>query len=230
MTSTRSHLTALGHHEAQEPKFVRIGRVPSRGFMIGAAIFFPATLHLDNAFYRYLVLCTFSISTIIHIACNWEAVRRYFFLALVTIAMPSVVTLPFSEGSVPLLLGRLPILIMLMGLFIEEYSRRFMPNSRNWERAPDPRLSPSAADYKAGGEYILLPPGLHDELVVHMYGGERDQYRAPSQVSSEISLSTVGSGRLPSSCDTMTRAFWCNELVEDHKHRGEHEDRGSQTD
>ncbi|KAI1406835.1 hypothetical protein F5Y13DRAFT_148841 [Hypoxylon sp. FL1857] len=233
MTSTRSRLTALGHYEAHESEFVRIGRVASRGFMIGAAIFSPATLQHENAFYRYLVLYILSISTVIHIAFNWEAVRRHFFLALVTIAMPSIVMVPYSEGSVQLLLGRLPILIMSMSLFVEffeEYSRRFTPNTRHWGRAPDPRLLQLDADSEAEGEPVPLTPGRHDELLAHMNGGERDQYRAPSQVSSEISLSTVGSGRLPSSCDTRIRAFWCDALVEGHERRRENEEREDQAD
>ncbi|OTA86771.1 hypothetical protein M434DRAFT_147732 [Hypoxylon sp. CO27-5] len=232
MASTRNHSMTLGHpeaHEAHGPIFEHIRRVPIRGIMIGAALFFPAAIQYEHSFYQYLALCIFFISTVFHIAFNWKVVRRYFFLALVTIAMFSIVTLPCPLGSVPLLLGRLPILVMLMSLFIEECYRCFIPNSRHWERAPDQRLLPTDANSEAEGEPVPLTPRGREELLVHMNGGERIQYSASSQVSSDISLSNVGPGRLPPSCDTIIRPFWYGEEVEDHERRREHEERKSQT-
>ncbi|KAI0102320.1 hypothetical protein F4776DRAFT_493019 [Hypoxylon sp. NC0597] len=232
MASTRNPSTTLGHqiaHEPHELEFGRIRRVLVQGIMIGGALFFPAALQYEDTFYQYLALCIFFISTVFHIALNWKVVSRYFLLALVTIAMLfSIVTLPYSEGSIPLLLGGLSILVMLMGLFIEEYFRCFAPNSRYWERAPDHQLLPTDAGSDAE-KPVPLTPGRRDELLVHMNGGEKNQYSASSQVSSEISLSNIGSGRLPSSCDTMTRAFWHDDEIEDRKRGREDEERESQT-
>lgn len=45
-------------------------------------------------------------------------------------------------------------------------------------------------------------------------------YQAPSQMSSDISLSD-GHGKLPSSCDSMTRSFWPDKLAQEGEVREE---------
>lgn len=57
-----------------------------------------------------------------------------------------------------------------------------------------------------------------------MNGGELEPYQAPSQISSDISLS-AGHGKLPSSCDSMMRSFWPDELVQEGEIRKENGDK-----
>ncbi|KAI1106646.1 hypothetical protein F4804DRAFT_330063 [Jackrogersella minutella] len=164
-------------------------RVLSRGIMVGAAFILSAFAQYEDAFYQNLIFFIFAISTSTHIILNWEAFKRYFFLALITVFVPTLVTLPYPQGSMSSLLHRLPILIMTMNLLIEEYYRRFTDN-RHWERdrIPDPGLVPPDAESEVE-EYPIIPmSGQSDELLVYMNGGEREQYQAPSQVSSDISL------------------------------------------
>ncbi|KAI1461747.1 hypothetical protein F4805DRAFT_413219 [Annulohypoxylon moriforme] len=181
-----------------ETKLEPMLRVASRGSMIGAAILISAIAQYENSFYRLLVSCVFMVGTFVHVLLNWQAVKRYFFLALIGIMLPGLITLPYSKASIPLLFDRLPILIMLMGLFIEEFSRLLRC------LMPDPRLVPP--DVVSKPDEDSVPPILgHDkDLFAHMDGGEMEQYNTPSQASSDISLSNVGPGKLPSSCDTMT--------------------------
>ncbi|OTA69300.1 hypothetical protein K449DRAFT_428740 [Hypoxylon sp. EC38] len=226
MASTRNHSMTLGHreaHEAHGPIIGRIRRVPVRGIMIGAALFFPAALQHEHSFYQYLALCIFSISTVFHIAFNWK---------IILLLSPGYDCYVFNRHTT--LFGLRPYIVqrgeILTSISHVELLRCFIPNNRHWERAPDQRLLPTYADSEAEGEPIPLTPRGRDELLVHMNGGERIQYSASSQVSSDISLSNVGPGRLPSSCDTIIRPFWYGEEVEDHERRREHEERKSQTE
>ncbi|KAI0382073.1 hypothetical protein F5Y04DRAFT_57427 [Hypomontagnella monticulosa] len=207
MTSMRSSM-ALGRPGANSTRLSSASRVLSRGTMIGTSILAPAFRH-EDAFYRYLNLCIFAISTLVHNALNWEAVIRYFFLALVTVALSILLTLPYDSMSVSFLLDRGPILIMLMSVLIEEYSSRFTPNIRPRRGAPTSELVLTDTDFD-GVQYWLSSMPNRDELLAHMNGGERERYHTASQVSSDISLST-SPGTLPSSCDSIIRSFWREE-------------------
>ncbi|KAI1653027.1 hypothetical protein F4813DRAFT_394058 [Daldinia decipiens] len=213
----------LDYSEARMAKvmFDRI-RVVSGGIMVGAAMLLPAFQH-EEAFYRYLILWLFGISTLVHNALIWEAVVNYFFLALATIVAVIFVTTPHSNVSVSFLLGRVPLLIALMSLFVEDCSRRFNQNSRYRKKAQDPKLIPPGAESDVDGHsFFMLGP--HDELFSHMNGGGMRQYNASSQHSSEISLSNLGPGRLPSSCDSMIRDFWREDLNMCKKEEGQGEE------
>ncbi|KAI1465712.1 uncharacterized protein F4812DRAFT_109123 [Daldinia caldariorum] len=188
-------------------------RVLSGGIMVGTAMFLPVlpAIQYEDDVYRYLLFLLFGASTIVHNALIWEAVVDYFFLALVTTIGVILITLLHSGVSVSFLLGRVPLLIASMSLFVEECSRRFGPNSRQRKKAPDPKLIPPDAGVVMDEQPVFLTLSHHSELLSHMYGGETRQYNASSQHSSEISLSNVGPGRLPSSCDSMVRIFWRDE-------------------
>lgn len=188
--------------------------------MIGAALLLPAIQH-ENTFYRNLTWCIFWIATFIHNALNWQAVVRHYYLALVATIGPILFMLPYSEVSLYSVLDRFPTLIMTMSLFIEEYSRHDMPRENQWERAPSPRRAPLDG-LEFGRRSVVLISGQREELLVHMKGGEGEQYHPPSQASSDISLSAV-SGRLPSSCDTKVRNFW-PELEQEHDSRMKNEE------
>ncbi|KAI1802480.1 hypothetical protein F4811DRAFT_554839 [Daldinia bambusicola] len=181
--------------------------------MVGAAMFLPVlpAIQYEDDFYRYLLFLLFGASTIVHNALIWKAVVDYFSLALVTTIGVILITLLHSGVSVSLLLGRIPLLIASMSLFVEECSRRFGPNSRERKKAPDPKLIPPDAGVDVDEQPAFLTLSHHSELLSHMYGGETRQYNASSQHSSEISLSNVGPGRLPSSCGSMVRIFWRDE-------------------
>ncbi|KAI2465076.1 hypothetical protein F4781DRAFT_435808 [Annulohypoxylon bovei var. microspora] len=129
MESVRSLLMTPGHVESHETKFERIGRVLSRGFMIGAAILQPVFAQYEHTFYKLLHL------------------------------------------------------------------------------TPDSRFIPPDGGSEVD-EHSIHMLGIVDEYFAHMDGGQGEQYHTPSQVSSDISLSNAGPGRLPPSCDTMTRTFW----------------------
>ncbi|KAI0848962.1 hypothetical protein F5Y00DRAFT_262119 [Daldinia vernicosa] len=189
-------------------RFDRV-RMLSGGIMVGAAMLLPAFQH-EEAFYRYLILWLFGISTFVHNALIWEAVVNYFFLALVMIVAVIFIMIPHSDVSASFLLGRVPLLISLMSLFVEDCSRRFNQNNRHRKKAQDPKLVPPGADSDMDGRSFFML-GHRDELFSHMNGGEIRQYNASSQHSSDISLSNLGPGRLPSSCDTMIRDFWRDE-------------------
>ncbi|KAI1642412.1 uncharacterized protein F4817DRAFT_352921 [Daldinia loculata] len=203
-----------------EARFDR-ARVLSGGIMVGAAMLLPAFQH-EEAFYRYLILWLFGISTLVHNALIWEAVVNYFFLALATTVAVIFITIPHSNVSVSFLLGRAPLLIALMSLFVDDCSRRFNQNSHHRKKARDPKLIPPGAESDVDGHsFFMLGP--HDELFSHMNGGEMRQYNAPSQHSSEISLSNLGPGRLPSSCGSMIRDFWRDDLNGCKKEEGQGE-------
>ncbi|KAI1765333.1 hypothetical protein GGR53DRAFT_465522 [Hypoxylon sp. FL1150] len=103
---------------------------------------------------------------------------------------------------------------MWMSLFIEEYSRLVTLHSTHWERAPSPRqILPVVSSEVNSHAFVLPMRSRQDELLIYTNGGE-EQYSAPSQTSSDISLTTSAPGRLPSSADTMVRAFW-SELDQD---------------
>ncbi|KAI0116973.1 hypothetical protein F4814DRAFT_459216 [Daldinia grandis] len=184
-------------------------RVLSGGIMVGAAMLLPAFQH-EEPFYQYLILCLFGISTFVHNTLIWEAVVNYFFLALATTVAVIFITIPHSSVSVSFLLGRTPLLISLMSLFVENCSRRFNQNSRYRKKAHDLKLIPPGVESDTDGRSLHVL-GHHDELFSYMNGGEMRQYNVLSQHSSEISLSNLGPGRLPSSCDSMIRDFWRDE-------------------
>ncbi|KAI1376256.1 hypothetical protein F4677DRAFT_86294 [Hypoxylon crocopeplum] len=222
MASTRSGSITHDRFEAYETKFEHGSRVLSRGLMIGAGMFL-SVIDRENKIYRYL-LYIFGTSLFIHNALNWEAVKRYFTPVLAMTSALVLVTLPYSDGSVSRLLDRVPIYIMLMSLFIEELSRHLKSYSRHWERAPNPRQASLNADLKPYEQLAAFIPPRREELFDHMEGGEENGYHVPSQVSSDISLPTLGCGRLPSSCDSMTRSFWPNEAVPGHEPREENDE------
>ncbi|KAI8965883.1 hypothetical protein F5Y11DRAFT_259811 [Daldinia sp. FL1419] len=185
-------------------------KVLSKGIMVGAAMFLPVFQH-EDPLYRYLILWLFGISTFVHNALIWEAVVDYFFMALVVIVTVILITIPRSNISIYFLLGRIPLLIALMSLFVEECSRRFNQNGRRRRKAPDPKLIPPDDEVDMDKHPVLSMLNDRGELLSHMTGGEMGQYTAPSQHSSEISLSNIGPGRLPSSCGSMVRNFWHDE-------------------
>lgn len=136
--------------------------------------------------------------------------------------------LPHSDITVLFLLDRSPILIMLISVFIEEYSRlvnyprsrtdlkekrctkylsRFTPNIPYQRRALATELGLTDTDFDGVGHWFSSMPNNRDEFLAHMNGGEREPYRVPSQVSSDISLPN-SPGTLPSSCDSIIRSFW----------------------
>ncbi|KAI1090737.1 hypothetical protein F5B19DRAFT_305703 [Rostrohypoxylon terebratum] len=202
----------LNRFELNESKLEHIARVLSRGIMIGAAIFLPAVVRYENIIFRLLVFCLFTIATSAHIAFNWAAVKRYYFFALVIVILPVSVMLPYSQTSIYLLLDRVPILIAVTGLCIEEFSRllRLL--------MADSRFEPPDVNPEPNEDLNIHILDRNDDLFVHMDGGENAEYNTPSHSSSDISLSNVGSGRLPSSCDTMTRMFWSDHLDANHEH------------
>ncbi|KAI0890724.1 uncharacterized protein GGS22DRAFT_17701 [Annulohypoxylon maeteangense] len=213
MADTRSLMFVWEWLAATDTKLGHLCRVLSRGFMIGTAILLPVVTQYENSFYRFLVSCIFMVATFAHFAFNWEGVKRYALFALATMFLSGLATVPFSKASVPLLLDRLPILIMMTGLWIEEIPRLFK------RLMTDPRFVPPDVGSEPDRDPVL-PTLDHDkELFAHMDGAEREQFNTLSQVSSDISLSHVGSGKLPSSCDTMTRAFWPDLLDRSDKRR-----------
>ncbi|KAI1394231.1 uncharacterized protein F4822DRAFT_42168 [Hypoxylon trugodes] len=218
MDSVRDFLAALGHYYGvHEANLRRVGTDVSRGLMTGAAIALSVFIHHENTFYQSLAFYIFAVSLILFNVLNREAVMRHFYLALVTVVVPALITLPRFEISVSFLLGRVPILLMAMSLLVEEYSRRFVLNSHHWERAPDVPPDAIPADEHGG---FRMYTGNGDELFAHMNGGERYQYHAQS---SDISLSTR-TGRLPSSADTIIHSFWNGELDPTREYREENKE------
>ncbi|KAI2633706.1 hypothetical protein GGS26DRAFT_58308 [Hypomontagnella submonticulosa] len=205
MTSMHSSMV-LGRLRGYESRLISASRVLSRGILIGTSLIASAFRH-EDAFYRHLNLCTFAISALVYNALNWEAVVRYLFLALVTVALPILLMLPHSDITVLFLLDRSPILIMLISVFIEEYSSRFTPNIPYQRRALATELGLTDTDFDGVGHWFSSMPNNRDEFLAHMNGGEREPYRVPSQVSSDISLPN-SPGTLPSSCDSIIRSFW----------------------
>ncbi|KAH9994166.1 hypothetical protein F4779DRAFT_219444 [Xylariaceae sp. FL0662B] len=225
--------------EAYATRFEDAARILARGGMIGSAIILPAIRH-ENSFYQYLTLCIFGISTLVYNALNWRAVIRYYFLALATVIVPVIVTVPHHDVSmVSFLLNRMPVLVMLSSLVIEEYSRldRKPLGSEEVPMAPlldgthghntphGLRWRMSAHTSSEGDNDLLpLPAGQRDALLVHMQGAERESYRPPSHEPSEISLSSAPAEFPPSSYDSMTRSFWHDGLV--HQGRSRNSDGG----
>ncbi|OTB02329.1 hypothetical protein M426DRAFT_198751 [Hypoxylon sp. CI-4A] len=218
MASTRE--CPVGAHETNLEYMLKVF---PRGIMIGSAAILGAIVPYEDLIYRYLALGIFATSTIIHCALNWKAIARHFLLALVTTVIPGLVMAP--EFSISFLLGRVPILIMLMIMVAEYYSRIPMLDDNLWIRAPDARLIPPDAYSDMDKQPRILMLRRDEELFRHMNGGDEEQYHAPSQVSSEISLSVEEDGILPSSCDTMIRNnFWPNGQFKTHGDNDAQED------
>ncbi|KAI6088804.1 hypothetical protein F4821DRAFT_257649 [Hypoxylon rubiginosum] len=210
------HGTGLGHAN-------RV-LVLSRGVMIGTALILPA-IQREGAFYQYLIIGAFLISTLIYNDLNWRAVVRHFFLSLVGVVILILTTLPWSHISLSFLPSRIPIFVTFMSLLIEEYSRLVTLHSRPWERAPNLRQALPDANLEGIKRALVYQRSHQDELLFHTNGGEGGQYSPPSHTSSEISLTTSAPGRLPSSADTMVREFW-PELERDLGARRENDEEG----
>ncbi|KAI4868712.1 hypothetical protein F4820DRAFT_103259 [Hypoxylon rubiginosum] len=194
--------------------FGRASRVLSRGIMVGSALVLRAMQH-EGTFYQYLIISIFFISTLVHNALNWKAVVRHFFLAFVVVVIPILLTLPHSHIWLSFQPSRISIVLMVMSLFIEEYSRLVSPHSRHWERAPSQRRALLETDLEVNNRAVIFMNNGHGDLLLHTNGGGGRQYHPPSQASSEISLTTSAPGRLPSSCDTVVRGFWSESGQED---------------
>ncbi|KAI5867050.1 hypothetical protein GGS23DRAFT_303242 [Durotheca rogersii] len=192
-------MTISDHLEAYEARFGHAGKVLSQGTMFGAAVY-PA-IRQDGVFYRYIAICVFCISALIYYSLNRRAVARHFFLALFAVVVPAIVLVPYSGTSISVLLGRVPFLVAMMSVFIEECSRHIPRDAGPRQRNPEPRRMPSPGSFYTYDQD-------RDALLAHMNGGHRARYTPPSQGSSE-DLSLPGEfGSLPSSCDTMTRSFF----------------------
>ncbi|KAI0898646.1 hypothetical protein F4806DRAFT_368334 [Annulohypoxylon nitens] len=87
----------------------------------------------------------------------------------------------------------------------------------------DARFEPPDANPEPDEDLNIHIHDRNDEsdLFAYMDGGGIADYHTPSQASSDISLSNVGSGKLPSSCDTMTRTFWPDGLDQNHEYEEE---------
>lgn len=94
----------------------------------------------------------------------------------------------------------------------------------------DSRFEPPDVDPEPNEDLNIHIYDRNDDsdLFAYMDGGEIADYHTPSQTSSDISLSNVGSGKLPSSCDTMTRTFWPDDLDQTYEYEEEngHENEG----
>ncbi|KAI1082966.1 hypothetical protein F5B20DRAFT_490983 [Whalleya microplaca] len=215
--------------EAYKANFDDTARILSGGGMIGSAILFPVIRH-DSFFYQYLTMYIFGISTLIYNALNWRAVMRYYFLALVTVLVPVIIVVPYGDASTfSFPLERMPLLVMLWSLAIDEYARLAGRPLGSEEVPMAPSLAGTPA-YNAsdglrwrrmsvrslsewGDRSFPLLPDQRDALLMHMQGAEREFSHPSSQEPSDISLSSALAEAVPSSYDSMTRSFWHDEFT-----------------
>ncbi|KAI0175767.1 hypothetical protein GGR52DRAFT_328507 [Hypoxylon sp. FL1284] len=127
-----------------------ISEVLPRGIMIGSALLLTV-IQYENTFHQNL--------------------------ALVVVVIPILIALPYSHISLSFLSSRVPIIIVFMSLFIEEYSRSEMRHRRRWERAPSARrvlLDDLEVNHHA----------LDDGLLLHINGGVGCHHRARRRYAS----------------------------------------------
>ncbi|KAI2615637.1 hypothetical protein GGR54DRAFT_260311 [Hypoxylon sp. NC1633] len=208
MTSTGDSLRMAGGVEADEANPEYATRVFSGGIMIGAALFL-LVLTWDNSSYRDLSLWIFVTSTFVYNVLQWEAVVKYFNLALLAVTVFVLVALLLGfEISAIGLLRLVPVCIASTSFLIGDFSRCRIRHNRYRERTPSAGPVPSDVNPKLYGTPFHSVQSDRNELVIHMNGGVDNSYHEPSQGSSEMSLSSVESGSLPSSLDSNTRGFF----------------------
>jgi hypothetical protein len=172
--------------------FEEFVRLLSWGAMIGSAL---AQLAMDNAFYRSLSLGIFGVSVLAHHMLNWRAVAYFLFLPVILMLATFAVMLPCPDLTVIFVLQRLPLLITVLNLIMEEVFRRMTSPGQPADRSPENEFDSQ-----------MLPPSptgrcspLDSRHLGFMGGAHVDDPEPIIDGVSDISLSRCELASIPSS-------------------------------